>query len=80
VAFFAVVNAIKVAPYAALGQFAPENLVASAIMFPLAVVATLAGAAIVKRIKPEVFYPFAYSMLFLVSLKLIYDGVTGLLA
>jgi len=80
VAFFAVVNAIKVLPYAALGQFAPENLAASAIMFPLAVVATLAGAAIVKRIKAEVFYPFAYSMLFLVALKLLYDGITGLLA
>jgi len=79
VAFFAVVNAVKVAPYAALGQFAPENLVASAIMFPLAVVSTLAGAAIVKRIKAEVFYPFAYTMLFLVAVKLIYDGATGLL-
>jgi len=79
VAFFAVVNAVKVAPYAALGQFARENLIASAVMFPLAVAATLSGAAIVKRIKAEVFYPFAYSMLFLVALKLIYDGVTGLL-
>ena len=35
VVFFAVVNAIKVAPYAALGQFPMENLTASATLTPL---------------------------------------------
>ncbi len=80
VAFFAIINTIKVAPYAALGQFETENLVASAAMIPIAILATLAGAAIVKRMRAEVFYPIVYTLLFFVSLKLIYDGATALLS
>lgn len=78
VIFFAVVNAVKVIPYFALGQFDATNLSASAILMPLAPLATLAGAWIVRRMRPEIFYPFMYIMILIVSLKLIHDGVTGL--
>lgn len=80
VIFFSIVNFIKLIPYFALGQFDTANLSASAIMIPVAVVATFAGAAIVKRMRPEVFYPFMYVMVFLISLKLIWDGFGGLIA
>ena len=29
----------------------------------------------VKRMKPDVFYPFMYAMAFIAGLKLVYDGV-----
>jgi uncharacterized protein len=34
----------------------------------------------VRRMKAEVFYPFMYAMVLIVSLKLIYDGLAGMLA
>ncbi|WP_367717546.1 sulfite exporter TauE/SafE family protein [Nitratireductor sp. GISD-1A_MAKvit] len=79
VVFFAIVNAVKLVPYFALGQFDRSNLTASLILIPLAPLATLAGVWIVKRMKPAVFYPFMYVMVLIVSLKLMYDGVSDLM-
>ncbi len=77
--FFAITNAIKLVPYFALGQFDAANLAASAVLMPLAPLATLAGAWLVRRMKPEVFYPLTYATVGLIALKLIYDGLIGLL-
>ncbi|WEX09988.1 sulfite exporter TauE/SafE family protein [Chelativorans sp. AA-79] len=78
VIFFAIVNAAKLVPYFALGQFDATNLTASLMLVPVAPLATLAGAWVVRRMRPEIFYPLMYAMIFVVSLKLIYDGVAGL--
>ena len=80
VRFFAIINAIKLVPYFALGQFDATNLSTSLVLAPLAPVATLAGAFIVRRMKPDIFYPFMYVMVFLTALKLVWDGVVHLLA
>ncbi len=80
VIFFAVLNAIKLVPYFALGQFDAQNLAASAVLMPLAPIATFAGAWIVRRMSAATFYPFMYSMVFVVSVKLIYDGLSSLLS
>ncbi|MCG6114620.1 MAG: sulfite exporter TauE/SafE family protein [Mesorhizobium sp.] len=77
VMFFAAVNAVKLVPYFALGLFDTANLAASAVLVPIAPLATLAGAWIVKRMKPEIFYPFMYTMVLLVGLKLVWDGLLG---
>ena len=79
VVFFAVVNAAKVIPYAMLGQFDRTVLASALVMLPLAVIATLAGAAIVKRMRAAVFYPFMYAMIALVGLRLVWDGAAELL-
>ena len=76
--FFAIVNAIKVAPSAALGQFNAENLAASPMLAPVAVAATLAGVAIVKRLRADIFYPIVYTALLIVALKLLHDGFLGI--
>lgn len=76
--FFAIVNAVKLIPYFALGQFDSANLSASAVLMPLALAATIAGVWIVKRISAELFYPFMNAMLGLVSLKLVWDGAMGI--
>lgn len=74
VVFFAVVNALKLFPYFALGQFGTENLVSSAMLAPAAIAFTFVGAWIIKRMRAEVFYPVAYALTFLLGLKLIRDG------
>lgn len=79
VLFFAIVNAVKVVPYFALGQFDSRNILTSLVMMPLAVLSVLAGVAIVKRIRAEVFYPIMYTFILIVSTKLIHDGVVGLI-
>ncbi len=78
VVFFAVVNAVKVVPYAALGQFDARTLLSAATMIPVAVVAVRLGAAAVRRMRPQVFYPFMIAMVALVGLRLVYDGLVGL--
>lgn len=76
VRFFAIVNAMKLLPYFLLGQFDAANLKTSLALSPIAPLATLAGAFVVRRLKPEVFYPIMYFMVLLTSLKLIYDGIS----
>jgi len=77
--FFALMNALKLGPYFALGQFDTSNLMTSAILLPLAPVATLTGAWIVRRMSPKVFYPFMYVFITLTGLKLVADGVVAVL-
>ena len=66
-------------PYFALGQFDATNLAASAVLMPLAPLATIAGAWLVRRMRPDVFYPLTYATVGLIALKLIYDGLLNLL-
>lgn len=79
VIFFALTNALKLIPYFLLGQFDRTNLLAAAVLMPLAPVATLAGAWIVRRMRPETFYTFTYATVGIIALKLVYDGVFDLL-
>ncbi len=76
--YFAVVNAIKVLPYFALGQFDTANLTTSAVLLPLAPLATFSGAWVVKRMHPEIFYPLMYLMILATGLKLVADGANAL--
>jgi uncharacterized protein len=78
VIFFAAINAIKLLPYYALGQFDTTNLSASLVLMPLAPLATLAGAWLVKRMTPATFHTMMYCLILIVAVKLIYDGATGL--
>jgi uncharacterized membrane protein YfcA len=80
VIFFTTVNAIKLAPYAALGQFAAENLATSAVLLPLAPLATLSGAWLVKRIRPGIFYKITYAGVAIIGVKLFWDGLSALIA
>jgi len=72
---FAAMNWIKVPAYAALGQFTIKNLVASAVLLPLALAATLAGVALVRRIDAARFYKIIYALMILLGLKLAFDAV-----
>jgi uncharacterized membrane protein YfcA len=78
VIFFAVTNAVKLVPYAALGQLDAANMTSSLALAPLAPLATLAGAWLVRRMRPEIFYPFTYATMLLIALKLVHDGLSDL--
>lgn len=77
VMFFAVTNALKLIPYAALGEFGAGNLARAAVMLPLAVAATWLGGWVVRHMRAGIFYPFTYASVALVGIKLVWDGLTG---
>lgn len=76
--FFAVINVLKVPPYFLLGQLSLPNMQAALMLVPVAISGMLVGVFLVRRIDPALFYKIAYVLIFALSLKLIYDGVTGL--
>ena len=76
VVFFAVVNYVKLAPYAWLGQFDASNLKTSLVLAPLAPVGIGMGVWLHNRVTDRFFFQVAYAMLFLVGLKLVYDSIT----
>jgi uncharacterized membrane protein YfcA len=78
VVFFAAVNLMKVPPYLMLGQFTRANLTASLTLLPLAVVSTLAGVWVIRRIPAEKFYHVVLAITFLLGVKLIYDAARAL--
>ncbi len=79
IVFFAAVNALKVIPYFALGLFSAENLATSAVLTPFAAVAMLAGIWLVRNVPADLFYRIAYVLVFVISLKLIWDGALSLI-
>lgn len=78
IVFFAVVNYVKLVPYAWLGQFDTDNLATSAALVVLAPIGVLIGAWLHKRVSDQFFFAFVYLLLFVVGLKLVYDGLSGL--
>jgi uncharacterized membrane protein YfcA len=76
---FAIANFVKLLPYAMLGQFSSAHLALSAVLLPLAPVATFFGARLVRLVSFDTFYRVSYAALFIIGLKLLYDGAAGLL-
>lgn len=72
---FATMNWMKVPAYAALGQFTRANLLATAMLVPVAVAATLAGVALVRRVDAARFYTLIYMLMVLLGIKLMADAV-----
>jgi uncharacterized membrane protein YfcA len=72
---FAAVNWIKVPAYVALGQFTVPNLLATAALVPLALLSTIAGVKLVRRVDPDRFYTLIYLLMVLLGCKLIADAV-----
>lgn len=79
IVFFAVVNYVKLVPYAWLGQFDLANLATSAALVALAPIGVLIGAWLHARVTDRFFFTFVYVLLFAVGIKLVYDGVSGLI-
>ena len=77
--FFAMVNAMKVAPYFALGQFSTSGLLTSAALIPVAVASNILGVWLV-RITPEaLFYKLTNVLVLLIGIELTRQGALQLL-
>jgi uncharacterized membrane protein YfcA len=75
IVFFAVVNYVKLVPYAWLGQFDRSTLLTTLVLAPLAPLGMQLGMWLHRRLDPKPFYRICYLFVFLAGLKLIADGV-----
>jgi uncharacterized membrane protein YfcA len=73
--FFAIINWMKVPAYAALGQFNTQNMTLTAIFLPLAIVSTMAGVRLVKRVSPERFNIIIQLLMVVVGAELIRQAI-----
>lgn len=76
---FAVINAVKLVPYYALGQLSLANLEMAAALAVPASIAVFAGVRLVTVMPERLFFRLVTWALLLISLKLIWDGVSGLI-
>ncbi|MCW2337577.1 putative membrane protein YfcA [Sphingobium sp. B2D3A] len=72
---FAVMNWIKVPAYAGLGQFTRANLLATGVLIPLALISTMLGVKLVRKVDPERFYVLIYVLMILLGVKLLADAL-----
>ncbi len=75
VVFFAVVNYVKLVPYALLDMFPAVNLTTSLVLMPAAILGTFAGVWLHKRVSDRLFYLFCYAFVLITGAKLLFDGV-----
>ena len=78
VVLFAILNWIKLIPYALLGQLHVDNLLTSLILAPFVPLGFWLGIKLHDRVNENLFYNLAYFFLFVTGLKLLYDGVMQL--
>ncbi|HQZ13967.1 MAG TPA: sulfite exporter TauE/SafE family protein [Devosia sp.] len=75
--FFAIVNTAKLAPYFFLGQLNVSNMTHAALLVPVAILSVMLGVVLVRRISIKQFYAIAYTLVGMLAIKLVYDGITG---
>jgi uncharacterized membrane protein YfcA len=76
--FFTVVNAVKLIPYAWLGQLSAENLLTSLVLAPLVPIGVRFGMWLQEHINLAWFYRITRTCLLLTGLQLIYQGTARL--
>jgi len=72
---FAVINAAKIGPYMQLRPYSMADLKTAALLVPAALIGTVLGAWLTKRLADRWFFRLVQAALFAVSLKLVYDGI-----
>lgn len=77
VIFFAILNAVKIPPYAMLGQLSADNLMMSLLLVPLAPIGVWAGVWLNGKVPQNRFYQILYGLVLLVGIKLLFDGFTS---
>jgi uncharacterized membrane protein YfcA len=73
--FLMVVNAVKLVPYAWLGQFSAANLITSLVLAPLVPIGVWMGLWLQDRINTMWFYRIAQCGLLITGAQLIYQGI-----
>lgn len=80
VIFFAIINFIKLIPYAWFGQLDRETLMTSVLLMPFAPVGVTLGVYLLHRVSDKWFYWCCYGFLLAAGLKLLVEGSSNLLA
>lgn len=76
---FGVINLVKLVPYYALGQLSAGNLKIAAVLALPAVLAVFAGVRLVRLMPEKLFFQVVIWALLAISVKLVWDGVRGLI-
>jgi uncharacterized membrane protein YfcA len=74
---FAYINMLKLPPYFFLGQINPASLERDIYLAPVALIGAWAGFRLTKILPERAFFRWVEVALFLVSVKLVWDGITG---
>jgi uncharacterized membrane protein YfcA len=75
---FAIINLLKLPPYWFLGQVNLASLETALLLSPLAIIGAYVGYRLTLILPEKIFFRIVEVALFLVSLKLVYDGIVGL--
>lgn len=75
--FFLITNAVKLLPYAWLGQFTSANLLASLMLAPLVPLGVRLGVWLQQRVSTVWFFRIAQAGLLLTGLQLMWQGALG---
>lgn len=76
VLLFALVNLLKVGPYAGLGIFTRETLIANLFLAPVALAGVWLGVWMHRAVSERLFFGLTYVFLVGAGLKLIWDALT----
>lgn len=77
VAFFGIINYVKLVPYAWFGQLNTDTALTSLILVPLAPLGVWLGAYLHKRVSEKWFYSLCYGLLLVAGVKLVIEGGAG---
>ena len=78
--FFWMNNLLKILPFMMLGEMNKSTLITSTILFPISLIFAFVGIWIVRKLPTKIFYEIIYILLFLVSIKLIIDGISNMIS
>ena len=73
--FFAFINLAKLGPYHQLQPYGPAEMTGALVLIPFALVGTVVGAYLTRKIADDWFFKWVQAGLLLISLKLIMDVV-----
>ena len=73
---FNAINALKVAPYMALGLFSSETIVANLALAPVALAGAWIGVWAHNIVSERFFFNLTYVLLTMTGIKLIWDALT----
>jgi uncharacterized protein len=75
VVFLAAINLVKLVPYSMLGLVTIEHLTVALVLVPVAWLGVRLGLVIQKWITGELFFKIILSLLSLLGIRLILDGI-----
>ena len=76
---FAIINFAKIPPYWALGQMSLGTVESTAVLMPVAMAGAVSGMYATRLLPEKLFFELIKIALFLISLKLVWDGLAAVL-